>query len=78
MYAHIVFMQGDHRVVRCKDGLQWIVQKSSGERWVNLAFCATHSGLHREWTSRVEGPLPHPLAILPDHISKERTRNDPV
>lgn len=32
-----------HRVV--SDGIQWILQRSKGEGWVNEAYCLTRLGL---------------------------------
>lgn len=66
-YRGEVFRRGDHRVVLCRDGIQWIIQrrrKGAGERWKALGYCTTRKALIRLWTS-YERALCDELTNLP-------------
>ncbi|WP_171125268.1 MULTISPECIES: hypothetical protein [unclassified Ruegeria] len=45
----VAITDGIHRIIRCRDNIQWIVQQRTspnGKRpWSSLAFCATKRGL---------------------------------
>ena len=72
-YGEIV-RQGRYRVVICKDGIQWILQrqdKLAGARWRALAYCTTRIALLRLWTALKCGPAPE-LSVLPDNIGGQR------
>ena len=41
-YPFILFRVGNrHRVIRCKDDIQYILQKTSGAKWVGVSYCTT-------------------------------------
>jgi len=52
-YARVIHQHGSHRVIRCKDNLQWIVQrrrarcKPGGAAWDAVHYCATREALAR-------------------------------
>jgi hypothetical protein len=59
-YGKVVARLGsDRRVIECADGLQWIVQRRSGRRWVSRHYCTSREGVIR----RVKG-LPGWEALL--------------
>jgi hypothetical protein len=70
-YAHEVHRQGLCRVIRCREGIQWIVQTASANRpevWRSESYCTTRQSLIREWLSRAGGSAPATFSKLPDHI----------
>ena len=52
-YTHIVACLNDrYRVIRCKDDLQWIIQKRDGfrigqPRWTARSYCMQPATVHR-------------------------------
>lgn len=72
-YAFEVCRQGLCRVIRCPDGLQWIVQTASKTRpevWQGKSFCTTRKALIREWLRRSQGTIPEALERLPERVSQ--------
>jgi hypothetical protein len=70
-YRREVYRAGIWRVIVCKDGIQWILQRATrsgstdGARWEAVSFCTTRAALLRLWMacSGEEGaPL---IALLP-------------
>ena len=58
-----------HRVIECKDHLQWIIQARRGERhgqprWEALAYCRSRDALIRLSHAICERIDPNALAIL--------------
>jgi hypothetical protein len=66
-YRAIAQLDQNTRVIECKDGIQWIVQRRAGDAWRGVSFCRTKEALLRcvrEWV-----PGEHPvLAVLPDRF----------
>jgi hypothetical protein len=54
------------RVIECKDGIQWILQRRSGDQWKGLAYCRTRAALIRE-ASVLLGHVPEALLELSEH-----------
>lgn len=47
-YPHVVStLNSQWRVIRCRDEIQWILQRKTGGRWRPLAYCRTRDGLLR-------------------------------
>lgn len=50
-YARVVCRSGEHRLILCRDGIQWILQRrtragsAAGARWEAVAYCRTREGL---------------------------------
>lgn len=45
-YPHVVTLLNDNRrVIRCRDGIQWIVQQRIGSRWRSQSYCRSKAGL---------------------------------
>ena len=65
-----------HRVIECKDQIQWIIQARRGERhgqprWEALSYCRTRDALMRLSHAVCERIDPNALAILlalPSHF----------
>jgi len=73
-YCGEIVRRGRYRVVVCKDGIQWILQrqdKLAGARWRALAYCTTRAALLRLWPALKCSPAPE-LAELPDNIGSPR------
>ena len=54
-YQGEMFRQGDHRVILCKNGIQWILQrqkKGAAVRWKAVGYCTTRAALTRLWTAQ--------------------------
>jgi hypothetical protein len=54
------------RVIHCKDGIQWVLQRRRGDQWQGVAFCRSRAALIREAT-RALGHTPVALQALPEH-----------
>jgi hypothetical protein len=52
------------RVIECKDGVQWVLQRRRGDQWQGVAFCRTRAVLIRE-AEKVVGYIPE--LALPEH-----------
>ena len=66
-YVNVIYTNGDHRVALCRDGLQWLLQKHSGQHWKSISFCVTATALAREWRNKVGTATPPEIAVaLPD------------
>jgi|GEM_PF-2522194 len=71
-YDDVVVMLNDHwRVIRCKDRIQWIVQKASPSEWKSKSFTRFREGLYSavRWFKIDASPesLAH-LASLPERV----------
>jgi hypothetical protein len=66
-YDRVVAHLNDrHRVILCKDGIQWILQRKMNKQddgWRGLKFCRTKSGLLR-FVGEAGDILPNAMAIL--------------
>ena len=69
-----------HRVIVCKDKLQWILQRYDGlrcgrARWTGLKYLVTRDGLLRAGRALCGDIAPEALAILealPEHFGRQR------
>ncbi|WP_108819189.1 hypothetical protein [Pseudovibrio sp. Alg231-02] len=72
-YAGIVVQQGRWRVIVCRDGIQWIIQKGDltrdGWRWTGKSYCRTRKALLRDCVRRSALPAPPELHRLPERIN---------
>ncbi len=55
-YPSVVTATSTHRVIVCKDGLQWIIQRKRGKSlvggaWRSISYCTTRRALIRLWTT---------------------------
>jgi hypothetical protein len=65
-YPTVARLSDTIRVIECKDGLQWILQRRSGDQWKGLAYCRTRAALIRE-ASVLLGHVPQALLELSGH-----------
>ena len=73
-YRGELFRKGRHRVIICKDGIQWIFQrqkKGAGGRWIAFSYCTTRESLKRVWTTRVGDYAPE-IDLLPENVRGSR------
>ncbi|SMC10316.1 hypothetical protein ROA7745_00122 [Roseovarius aestuarii] len=67
-YHGEIVRRGSHRVIICRDGIQYIIQSqriSGGGRWDAFGYCATREGLIHLWRGS-ESVVPPELEALPD------------
>ena len=67
-YRYELVRQGRFRIVLCKDGIQWIVQRQkrgAAARWQAVGYCTTREALIRLWTG-LNRDIPPELTVLPD------------
>jgi hypothetical protein len=38
-YPAVTYLDARHRVIECRDAIQWIVQVREGKRWVGTSYC---------------------------------------
>jgi hypothetical protein len=76
-FAEIV-RDGPYRVILCRDGIQWIIQRrttasgnASGDRWVAEHYLTTRSALARLWQAK-DGVVSPLLLALPERIQVKR------
>ena len=70
LYHGELFRQGHYRVILCKDGIQWIIQrqdKAAGARWRSLSYCTARESLIRLWPA-LNCAIPLELAAFPDNV----------
>ena len=73
----IARLDARHRVIKCKDGVQWILQRKRGERcgrarWTGVGYCLSREALLR--LCRASGARIDPsewaaLVALPEYIT---------
>jgi hypothetical protein len=76
-YHGVIARHGRFRIVVCKDGIQWIVQRKksgAGGRWEALGYFTTQKALLRLWTA-LGCPDIAQLGQLPP-VFKRSERND--
>ncbi|MFT6527178.1 MAG: hypothetical protein ACJAXG_001125 [Celeribacter sp.] len=69
-YARVIALGTNARVIECRQGLQWIIQRKKGgtqPRWLSLGYCTSKTTVLRLWTGLGETPCPN-LAALPDRM----------
>jgi hypothetical protein len=65
-YPTVVRLSDTVRVIDCKDGIQWILQRRYGDQWRGIAFCRRRDTLIRE-AKTLLGEVPQVLMSLPEH-----------
>ena len=73
-YEGVITRQGKYRVILCRDGIQWIIQRrkgGAGRCWRALSYCTTRAALIRLWPTS-EGPVPPEITALPERIRRAR------
>lgn len=74
LYRGELFRHGHYRVIVCRDGIQWIIQrqkKGVRARWVALSYCTTQKSLSRVWTARTGDYAPE-VDLLPENVKGMR------
>ena len=54
-YRGEIFRKGRFRVILCRDGIQWILQRKkggAGRRWQALGYFTNRAALIRLWTAQ--------------------------
>ncbi|WP_068086799.1 hypothetical protein [Polycladidibacter stylochi] len=71
-YGAIIAHSNNWRVIACRDGIQWIIQKgvlsSHGRVWRGKSYCCTKKALLRNWTRLSGLCVPHKLLLLYENI----------
>ena len=71
-YADVICRSGVWRVILCRDGLQWIIQRGGGsdrdDGWAGRNYCTTRAALVRDWRNRTDMEPPPELLALPDRV----------
>ena len=74
-YHGEIFRRGGYRVVVCKDGAQWILQRqrpkksSGGAAWDALGYFVTRNALARVYRAKSGAPAPE-IGALPEWFSR--------
>lgn len=69
-YRGEIFRKGRFRVILCRDGIQWILQRKkggAGARWQALGYFTTRKALTRLWTASTGEAAPE-IARLPETV----------
>jgi hypothetical protein len=65
-YLGEIHRQGQYRVILCKDGIQWIIQRQKsgpGAAWRALSYRTSRDALLRLWASLNRAICPELLAL---------------
>jgi hypothetical protein len=65
-YPAVVSLSDTVRVIDCKDGIQWILQRRYGDQWRGVAFCRRRDPLIRE-AKKLVAHVSEALLSLPEH-----------
>ena len=69
-YENILFKIDMFRVILCRDRIQFILQKVSGEgtkrQWHSKSYCTCRKSLARCWRDKVGITIPDELLALPE------------
>lgn len=74
-YHGELFRREGFRVIVCKDGIQWIVQRITRDRsprggdWRPIGYCLTRAGVARVWAAS-GAPNASAIDALPDHFTR--------
>ena len=75
-YAGEVVRAAQTRVIICRDGLQWILQRcgpgQGQRRWLDQAYLTSRTPLEALWRSAV-GAVPNQISDLPAHFPRKIT-----
>jgi ribosomal protein L15E len=68
-YSNVILVFRDHRVIVCRDAIQWVIQKKRKSRsptaqWRGLSYCRTKKALIRLWTSLYPEIDPVRMSVL--------------
>ena len=69
-YRAVIIRKGNHRVILCKDAIQWILQRhtsGAGTRWRAIGYFTTRNALARVWATCC-GAVPPEITRLPDTV----------
>lgn len=70
-YHSIIHATDKWRVIACKDGRQWIVQRAKktryGRLWRGKSYCTSRTTLMRVWADKTGRPCAA-LGLLPETI----------
>lgn len=69
-YRAVIVSKGKYRVILCKDGIQWILQRRKGRDdrpWGGFGYYTTRKALMRAWR-RLYGRISPEIARLPDRV----------
>ena len=71
-YHSVVVITPKHRVIVCRDSIQWIIQRKRGkslvgDAWRSFGYCTTRKALKRLWAAET-GRTSATLAALTDMI----------
>ena len=67
-YPAIARLSTTVRVIECKNGIQWILQRRYGDQWRGIAYCRTRDALIREAKKLAPADA---LLALPEHHDVE-------
>ncbi len=77
-YAHSMLVEGDFRVVVCKDNIQWILQRRrrgnprAGRAWVSIGYCTCRESLERLWRGKT-GCFHAAIRSLPERFPRSNS-----
>jgi len=73
-YLREIIRYKNHRIILCKDCIQWIVQRAkpvpdnvAQPRWRAVGYYATKDALMRHWDGLQAASAPTEIAALPDY-----------
>lgn len=80
--AVVAVLSSDFRVIKCRDGIQWILQRRAGKRhgqtrWDGRCYCRTRQGLMlrvRGLAGEIDPIALGMLGELPDFIGQSSVR----
>ncbi len=70
LYHRQIVRGENHRVILCKDAIQWILQRhtsGAGTRWRAIGYFTTRNALARVWATCC-GAVPPEITRLPDTV----------
>ncbi|GKX35254.1 MAG: hypothetical protein MnENMB40S_28720 [Rhizobiaceae bacterium MnEN-MB40S] len=71
-YTPVLYQNGRYRVIECRDGIQWVIQKAKktgrGREWRGFGYCRTSAALIGIWSACTGETAPPELDCLPDRI----------
>ncbi len=73
-YRGEIFRKSRFRVILCRDGIQWIIQRAGrvpGGPWRGLHYCTTRKALSRLWEAST-GETAQEIACLPETVRGTR------
>jgi hypothetical protein len=77
----VAVLNQQHRVIRCRDGIQWILQRRhgperlAGTRWDGRSYCRTREALIRcchEHAGSIDATASTALMSLPERIEVQQ------